>query len=88
MNQRIRIFASRLQYMGVLLIFFAALRADGHLRFWLAPALLGTGLAAGGLGLGWLCSNSGLDFRRRAFGTPSPAPAAPCRAPIPFPKAG
>ena len=88
MNRKINTFANRLQLMGVLLIFFAALRADGGLDVWLAPALLGMALAAAGLGLWWLCSDKGLAFRRRSFGGPVPAPAAPVRAPIPFPKAG
>ena len=89
MNQTIDRFAGMLQWTGVLLIFFAAGRADGGLSGWLLPAVLGTVLACMGLGLRWLCSEEGLLFRRRAFGAPVPAPAPPRRETvIPFPKAG
>lgn len=89
MNQTIKRFANLLQWAGVLLMFLAAMRADGGLSFWLTPALLGTVLAAVGLGLWWLCSDKGLAFRRHTFGEPVSTPAAPCRETvIPFPKAG
>ncbi len=89
MNQTINRFANLLQWAGVFLVFLAAMRADGGLGFWLTPALVGTVLAAVGLGLWWLCSDKGRAFCRRTFGEPVPAPAAPCRETvIPFPKAG
>ena len=80
--------ASLLQWTGTLLLLFAALRADGGLGFWLAPALTGILLATLGLGLWWLCSNEGLAFRRRTFGQPVPQTAAIAPQIIPFPKAG
>ena len=80
--------ASLLQWAGSLLLLFAALRADGGLVFWLAPALTGILLAAFGLGLWWLCSDQGLAFRRRTFDQPALAPTAAVPQIIPFPKAG
>ena len=80
--------ASLLQWTGSLLLLFAALRADGGLGFWLAPALTGILLATLGLGLWWLCSDEGLAFRRRTFGQPAPTAAAIAPQIIPFPKAG
>ena len=88
MNHKLSRFSNLLQCTGCLFLLFAALRADGGLVFWLAPALTGSLLATVGLGLWWLCSDKGRAFRRRAFGTPVPAPAAVRREPIPFPKAG
>lgn len=89
MNQKINRFANLLQWAGGLLVFVAAMRADGGLHFWLVPALTGTVLAAVGLGLWWLCSAKGQLFRRHTFGEPAPAPVPPCREPVLlFPKAG
>ncbi len=89
MNRKLTAFANTLELFSAVLLLLAALRADGGLPFWLPMAL--TAVAAGivGLGLSWLCSKEGRDFRRRAFGT-TPAPAAQPCAPtvIPFPKAG
>ena len=75
---------------GIVLTVLAALRADGGLSFWLAPALCGIVLGVFGLALAWLCSDAGRHFRRRLFRT---KPAFPLSAPAParvisFPKAG
>ena len=88
MNHKLHRFANLLQWTGSLLLLFSALRADGGLLFWLAPALIGTLLTAGGLGLWWLCSAEGRAFRRRTFGIPVSAPALSRHELIPFPKAG
>ena len=88
MNRKLTRFADKLELFGIVLLLFAARRADGGLAFWLAPALCGTALCLLGLGLAWLCSGNGLAFRRRAFGKPAPAPAAVTEKLIPFPKAG
>ncbi|MBR5538175.1 MAG: hypothetical protein IKU58_09770 [Clostridia bacterium] len=88
MNHKLQRFANLLQWTGSLLLLLSALRADGGLGFWLAPAITGTLLTAAGLGLWWLCSDDGRAFRRRSLGAPVPAPAVARREPIPFPKAG
>ena len=88
MNHKLHRFANLLQWTGALLLAVSALRADGGLEFWLAPALVGTLLTAAGLGLWWLCSEEGRAFRRRSFGASAPIPAVSHREPIPFPKAG
>lgn len=88
MNRKLTRFADRMELLGAVLLLFAALRADGGLAFWLAPALAGTALCLAGLGLSWLCSEEGLAFRRRALGAAAPVPTAPPERIIPFPKAG
>ena len=90
MNAALNRLASRLENTSLLLILFAALRADGGAGFWLLPALCGIGLGLLGLALSWLCTPSGLHFRRRLFRTKPKTPAAAPSAPqiIPFPKAG
>ena len=88
MNHKLSRFSNLLQWTGCLFLLFAALRADGGLVFWLAPALTGSLLATVGLGLWWLCSDQGLAFRRRTFGQPAPIPKAAIPQIIPFPKAG
>lgn len=82
--------ASRLENTSLLLMLFAALRADGGAALWLLPALCGILLGLSGLALSRLCTPSGLHFRRRLFRTKPKAPAATAPAPpvIPFPKAG
>lgn len=89
MNKKLTAFANILEGIAAALLLFSALRADGGLPLWLPMALTGAALGCAGLGLSWLCSDKGRDFRRRAFGT-VPAPVLPPRAQtvIPFPKAG
>ena len=78
MNQKLYRLAGRLQPAGVTLLLWAALRADGGLSFWLAPALLGLGCCTMSLTLRWLCSPQGLAFRRKLSGfCPIPAPPPP-----------
>lgn len=90
MNRKLSRFAKKAQLLGVLLLLLAALRADGGLGFWLAPALAGMILGGFGLGLAWLCGSSGLALRRRLAAPPvlreRPLPAK--AAVIPFPRAG
>lgn len=88
MNGKLTRFSDTLDVFGVLLLFFAALRADGGLAFWLAPALTGITLCTLGLLLGWLCSASGRRFRRRMFSTPALLQSPPAPGILPFPKAG
>lgn len=88
MNKKLMLFSHHLELCGVLLLLFSALRADGGLGFWLIPALAGMVLCFAGLGLSWLCSDDGLIFRRRTFGTAKSAPAPLPPSVIPFPKAG
>ena len=89
MNTKLNRLASRLENLSLLLMLFAALRADGGAGFWLPPVLCGIALGSLGLALSWLCTPSGLHFRRRLFRTKPKAPAAALSAPrvIPFPKA-
>jgi len=90
MNAVLNRLASRLENLSLLLMLFAALRADGGAAFWLLPALCGIALGLLGLALSWLCTPSGLHFRRRLFRTKPdarPAVQADLRV-IPFPKAG
>ena len=58
MNRKLSRFAKKAQLLGVLLLLLAALRADGGLGFWLAPALTGMVLGSFGLGLACLCGSS------------------------------
>ena len=68
MNRKLSRFAKKAQLLGVLLLLLAALRADGGLGFWLAPALTGMVLVSFGLGLAWLCGSSGLALQIPAAG--------------------
>ena len=89
MNRKLTAFANGLELFSAALMLLAALRANGGLPFWLPMAL--TAMTAGiwGLGLSWLCSEDGRNFRRRAFGTvPTPAAQSCTSTVIPFPKAG
>ena len=88
MNRKLTVFANKLELFGVVLLFFSALRADGGLSFWLAPALAGMLLCLLGLGFSWLCSPQGLQFRRSLFSSPAPQPTYPVRRVLSFPKAG
>lgn len=88
MNTKLMHFSNHLELYGVLLLLFSALRADGGLRFWLPIALAGIILCLAGLGLSWLCSETGLAFRRHNSHIQSPAPAASAEKLLPFPKAG
>ena len=88
MNKKLMHFSHHLQLCGVLLLLLSALRADGGLGFWLIPALTGMMLCLAGLGLSWLCSSEGQDFRSSTFGKQPPISALPPENPIPFPKAG
>ena len=88
MNKKLMHFSHHLQLCGVLLLLFSALRADGGLDFWLIPALIGMMLCLAGLGLSWLCSPEGQDFRSSTFGKQPSAVSVPLPKPIPFPKAG
>ena len=88
MNTKLMHFSNHLELYGVLLLLFSALRADGGLYFWLPLALTGIILCLAGLGLSWLCSESGRAFRRRNSGIQSPPPATSVEKLIPFPKAG
>ena len=80
MNRKLTVFSNKLELLGVVLVFFSALRADGGLNFWLPSALSGMLLCLCGLGLNWLCSHRGQQFRRSLF-----AYTLPGRFP-PFPK--
>ena len=90
MNRKLSRFAKKAQLLGVLLLLLAALRADGGLGFWRAPALAGMVLGGFGLGLAWLCGSSGLALRRRLAATPVPRerPLPAKAAVISFPRAG
>ena len=90
MNRKLSRFAKKAQLLGVLLLLLAALRADGGLGFWLAPALAGMVLGGFGLGLAWLCGSSGLALRRRLAAPPVPRerPLPAKAAVISFPRAG
>ena len=88
MNTKLMHFSNHLELYGVLLLLFSALRADGGLHFWLPIALTGIVLCLAGLGLSWLCSESGRAFRRRNSGIQAPPPATSVEKLIPFPKAG
>ena len=90
MNRKLSRFAKKAQLLGVLLLLLAALRADGGLGFWLAPALAVMILGGFGLGLAWLCGSSGLALRRRLAAPPVPRerPLPAKAAVISFPRAG
>ena len=88
MNTKLMHFSNHLELYGVLLLLFSALRADGGLHFWLPIALTGIILCLAGLGLSWLCSESGRTFRRRNSGIQQQPPATSVEKLIPFPKVG
>ena len=88
MNRKLTVFSNKLELLGVVLVFFSALRADGGLNFWLPSALSGMLLCLCGLGLNWLCSHRGQQFRRSLFAAPAPTPVYAPRQILSFPKAG
>ena len=88
MNRKLNGFADKLELCGVVLLLFAALRADGGLTFWFPPALTGAAMCLTGLALGWLCSQRGQQFRRSLFSRPAPSMVSPAPQLLIFPKAG
>ena len=87
MNRKLTHFADKLELLGVMLVVFAALRADGGLDFWLPLALTGTCACLIGAALSWLCSQRGQAFRRRSFGTQPPLRPVHREQVLVFPKA-
>ncbi len=90
MNTRLSKLAGRLERLGVVLTLWAAARADGGMTFWLPLTLCGMVLCLTGMGLHWLCSQAGKDWRRSRFGSRAALPLPRDAAPVilAFPKAG
>ncbi len=90
MNTRLSKLADRLECLGVVLTLWEAARADGGMTFWLPLTLCGMALCLTGMGLHWLCSQAGKDWRRSRFGSRAvlSIPRDAASGILMFPKAG